>query len=290
MRKTIEVRGVEGLGNRIFTLAFALNLAQRQQRIVIVDWSDGGIGPSGVDLFGDYFDVEEIEVRTCTTGMNAKVEYRPIQVAKKIREFKFVKRIYRRMTFGSTVWVAKSPIHIFRRRIILPIDLQNPYRKKLICLEYQPWRLLPHEVRQIQLRDHFKREAEQLMPNIQSMLGVHVRFSDKKPTSSLEDLCAMLKEREEQIFLATDSLVVKEYLSAEIPNIACIPQRLHDGKSRGGLHHTKTLDDEKLLLFKNSLFDAYLLSQSKFFYGQSNSSYSLLVDAWRNGEDSAFWC
>lgn len=288
-KRTIEVRGLAGLGNRILSLAFALEVAQRHRRVVIVDWSDGRIGPVGADLFGDFFEVQNAEVTTIATGREVKRDYRPIDLWKIFRS-DFFGRMIVRVTSGMTLWVSKSPFRKRSRRIVLPVDIQNPFRKKLICLEYQPQGHRYHQVRQIQLQDRFKREAEQLMPNIQSMLGVHVRFSDKKPTSSLEDLCAMLKEREEQIFLATDSLVVKEYLSAEIPNIACIPQRLHDGKSRGGLHHTKTLDDEKLLLFKNSLFDAYLLSQSKFFYGQSNSSYSLLVDAWRNGEDSAFWC
>lgn len=288
-KRTIEVWGVAGLGNRIFTLAFALELAKRRSRVVVVDWSDGRIGPQGMDLFGYHFEIQDEEVMTTVTGKDAERNYRPFFWSRIIKN-KFAVRILRGLSSGSTVWVLKSPIRKKGRSIIFPIDMQNRFRKRLICLEYQPRSTHYHEIRQIQLRDRFKREAEQLMPNIHSMLGVHVRFSDKKPTSSLEDLCAVLKEREEQIFLATDSLVVKEYLSAEIPNIACIPQRLHDGKSLGGLHHTKTLDDEKLLLFKNSLFDAYLLSQSKFFYGQSNSSYSLLVDAWRNGENSAVWC
>lgn len=284
--QTIAVWGVAGLGNRMLSLAFALEIAKKQRRVVVVDWSDGRIGPVGMDLFGDFFEVQDAEVMTMVTGRDAEMDYHPIFLYKN----NSLGRMLRRLSSGRTLWLLKSPIRKKGRRIILPIDIQNPFRKRLICLEYQPQGHRFHEVRQIQLRDRFKREAEQLMPSIQSMLGVHVRFSDKKPSSSLEDLCAVLKERSEQIFLATDSLVVMEYLTKEIPSITYVPQRLHDGKSQGGLHHTMTPEDEKLIMFKNSLFDAYLLSQTKFFYGQSNSSFSLVVNAWRNGEHSTFWC
>lgn len=54
--KTITVKGVAGLGNRIFTLANALEIASKSNRSVLVDWSDGQIYPKGLDSFSTYFD------------------------------------------------------------------------------------------------------------------------------------------------------------------------------------------------------------------------------------------
>lgn len=282
-RRTIEVKGVAGLGNRIFTLAFALHYAQKCNRKVAVDWSDGQIGPQGVDLFGLFFLVENYELDSISTGISAKEYY---------REFtnKYLQRLVRAFSAGQTIWISKKINPLKHRVFLLPLGLQIPWRSNLVCLEYLPTVMLPGIVRHIQLRNDIKLLATQLIPNIKSMIGVHIRQSDKSPTKSIEELCDLLKTQQRSIFLATDNESVRDFLTSNLPDVVFVPQSLHDGKSKGGLHHRIVSPEEKLALFQNSLVDAYLLSQTAYFYGQSNSTFSLLVDAWREHENTSYWC
>ena len=58
-QKYLLVKGCAGLGNRIFSVLDALNYCIKNNRRIVVDWSDGQFGKKGEDVFKDFFHVDD---------------------------------------------------------------------------------------------------------------------------------------------------------------------------------------------------------------------------------------
>src|SRR5690554_3770745 len=56
----VILKGVAGLGNRLFTLANAIEYTLNNNRIIIVDWSDGQFSQKGNNIFPKYFELIDI--------------------------------------------------------------------------------------------------------------------------------------------------------------------------------------------------------------------------------------
>lgn len=67
-RRYLIVKGTCGLGNRLMTLASALEYSVKTGRIISVDWCDGMFASKGVNAFNEYFEIknfawqEEIDI------------------------------------------------------------------------------------------------------------------------------------------------------------------------------------------------------------------------------------
>lgn len=53
--KYVVVQRFVGLGNRLRTIAAALEYAERNNRTLCINWSDGMFGPIGKDAYSLYF-------------------------------------------------------------------------------------------------------------------------------------------------------------------------------------------------------------------------------------------
>src|SRR5690554_4952436 len=58
--KYLILKGVAGLGNRIFCIANALSYAMANKRVLVVDWSDGQFYQKGNNIFPKYFELIDI--------------------------------------------------------------------------------------------------------------------------------------------------------------------------------------------------------------------------------------
>ena len=57
--KYLIIKGTCGLGNRLMTLANALEYCERTGRIISVDWCDGMFAPKGINAFNEYFEIRD---------------------------------------------------------------------------------------------------------------------------------------------------------------------------------------------------------------------------------------
>ena len=55
IKKKLVIKGFAGLGNRLRTIAAAIEYAQKTNRDVIIDWSDGMFSQEGINAFDKYF-------------------------------------------------------------------------------------------------------------------------------------------------------------------------------------------------------------------------------------------
>lgn len=56
-KRYLIVKGICGLGNRLMTLANALEYSKKTGRIISIDWCDGMFASKGVNAFTEYFQI-----------------------------------------------------------------------------------------------------------------------------------------------------------------------------------------------------------------------------------------
>ena len=284
-QRTITVKGVAGLGNRIITLAWAIRKARQYNSRILVDWSDGQIAPKGLDLFSTYFASQLVhksiisDWRIHSTSSEAKYNLLPskrgLQILAKIGWIN-----------STEIWKRK---YGSGNRYILPLDLEMLVRSHGFCAAHLPSIECQKEIGNIFFNEDTCKKFDLIMPmDIGERIGIHIRHSDKKATVSFEDV--LHRFRDKKIFLATDSEIVKQHaLSLDI-DLTCISTMLHDGKESGGVHHRALGYEEKIQTFEEGALDMYCLTKCQMFVGQSNSSFSRVVKIWRaDKKSSIFW-
>lgn len=278
-RRVVNIKGAAGLGNRLFTLVYALEYAKRKNMQVLVDWSDGQIGPRGIDLFGAYFTCEDVKSCVSDWGVYDRFE---------VMSSPLLSRVLRFFSNGQTVWVSKKADKIgLWRGLILPIELQPFWVSPKLCLEFLPANL--PKSWPIKVQPWVLQKATAAVPDIGLRVGVHVRYSDKTPKRGISSLIGRLRKMGGGVFLATDSEAVRQLFFDSLPDVVSASSQLHDGTSPGGLHHSAVGDTGKMVLFDESVFDLVLLSQSKFMLGQSNSTFSWAAIRFSNNDNFEYW-
>ena len=158
--RTVIVKGVAGLGNRLFTLAWAARVGRSLNRTIIADWSDGQIGPKGVDLFSEYFSSELID-----SGLVS--DWR-IHSTSEDAAYKLLPPIYL-FHFMSKIGLLHSE-ELWRRRsgngpkYILPFEIDVRIRRNSVCAAHLPATECESEIRQIFFNDTTCNRFDKMAP------------------------------------------------------------------------------------------------------------------------------
>ncbi len=284
-QRTLTVKGVAGLGNRIITLAWAIRKSRQFNCQVLVDWSDGQIGPNDFDLFSAYFTSQAVhqsivsDWRIHSTSSDAKYNLLPSN-----RALRFLARICRMNS--NECWVKK---YGNGNKYIFPLDLEMLMRREAFCAAHLPLVECHQEIGEIFFnQDTCKKFNSALPRDIGERVGIHIRHSDKKAEKSFENV--LERYRDKKIFLATDSEMVKSHALSLNIDMNSLSTILHDGKASGGVHHKVLGLEEKVQAFEEGALDMYALSKCRLFVGQSNSSFSRVVRVWRGSSaPSVYW-
>lgn len=286
--KTIIVKGVAGLGNRIFTLANALEIASKANRSVLVDWSDGQIYPKGLDSFNTYFSARNASGITSNWGLYdfyfESARFKPF--------LRYLSKL--NLCSSSSVWVKKeSSAEIARKlpKFLFPPEL-NPLKREILYADFLPYRE-SHFVQEIRIRKEIEEKFLMELPrNISRLVGIHIRNSDKKPRHNIQHFLNSLPKKKEY-FIATDSESVIQHCHELKLKFYCqstLRLSHHHDKDLGGLHHLKLNEHDKISQFEAALKDMIALVNCAEFIGQSNSSFSRVVRLWRKPDlNSSYW-
>ena len=118
--------------------------------------------------------------------------------------------------------------------------------------------------------------------NLANAIGVHVRYTDKKPKQQLNVLFKKLKENLNNgmnIFLCTDNSDIENDFKEKFGNRVIMTEKYIPKVKGEGIHIWASLqnnDDLKRQMFEDSLIDMWLLSKCKFLFWQGNSSFSMI--------------
>lgn len=232
MSKFLIVKGCAGLGNRLITLAAAMEYAVKTNRILIADWSDGQFSMKGDNIFYKFFELEgidhlksykEIENYANITkyphsfGEMPEASVYDIFVhdsgkyLKKIIPAFILSKVRGRISFVNEYWRCKKSPHDKARESDLgalysifdrtSIPAGSKYEKSIttdvlfyidFCPSYDP-----ELINKIKLKEEHMKEVEAFSHEKKlnkNSIGIHIRSTDKTPGIVLGKLFEKIKE------------------------------------------------------------------------------------------------
>ena len=315
------LKGCAGLGNRMYTLSRAIQYAELNNRKIYIDWSDGQFDKKGVNPFYDYFEIDssvpqfevaEIEKQFSVfpklykNALKASIYDLYIQVNRmndiSLKD-KFLHKLAKAfgLKYGEKLFGYWHPIsHVGelskKQRLIgvfnkasFPFGANIKKEVKEDVVVYADFSPKPDEGI-LKTKLHLKKdlqkkisEKEKKLNLSKSCVGVHVRYTDKRPTKTLEILLERCKKEVKEgkrIFLATDNVDIEKRFQVQLGESLVInPKLMPENSSQDGLHRWAYNDDAKAGLlrkmFEESIEDMWLLSMCENLFYQGNSSFSV---------------
>ena len=289
--KFLLVKGITGLGDRILCALGGILYAQLSERTLVVDWSDSLYSSGGDNVFHRFFKSQSClptdEIPTTDSVYPAIWRDRLHEPAQRIAD-----------KYGY------NPDDILRE---LSIDLSRlDYQEDLLVLVQFDARV---DRLRTQLRTQFHgpleelaqmpdqailakllREDMVLQPEIRERVnefkgnsfaartvGVHVRYSDYRVRvlAIIKQLNALLeRERDLQIFLATDNIEIKKMFESNYPRVITTPHWYAD--PGWPIHYNRASPDRTELAIE-ALIDLYLLAECSHLIVDESSSFSELA-------------
>lgn len=314
------VKGCAGLGNRIFTLLEAIHYAEKTNRILLVDWGDGQYFEKGKNFFDIYFELKNSRYSSLNEAFEGleQVSYTcaPIPFSNrltaslydlytqvhnpyctrighkfnlkgKLKSHWMLLRYYKGV---NKLGLVSFLISCLRSSSFAMGENMSYIHDKVVVIfaDYMP--KLRHEMLdRLRIKDVYltKFEKDKIYSDIKNSIGIHVRYTDLKPSVEIMRLVEHLKThyKEKSFFLATDSHLIESIFESNFSNVLKIEKDLTSDQSAIHKKNRSTLsDDQSVIDFENSLKDLYFLSRCEKLYFQGNSSFSLLAAGWHTQE------
>jgi len=329
MKKVLILKGCAGLGNRLITLASAIEYANITNRTLFVDWSDGQFSIEGINAFNIHFELKNVKsvYELKKSDLENKSIY-PNTLGKENLEQpfynlyasnggltlnRFRKIIPTRGKF-SRLHEHWAPIHKTKVQT-LKNTIASVFTDSFLELGGRLSYNLPEDI--VIFADHIPafnplllRKHITLNSTTSSLvechwkekfegkfvIGVHVRWSDKKPLGKLEKLHQLIetiRSKESYIYLATDNLEIQNEFIFKYSKFIKTETNLPELPSNIGLHSYAKESKNKDLIensFKESILDMWLLSKCNILIAQEGSTFSLISSVLKNeAKNTFFW-
>ena len=313
--KYLVLKGCAGLGNRLMTICNAIEYCKKTNRKLVVDWSDGVFAEKGVNIFSQFFKIDNFSAIGSVEEIKQKIDNLTCYPAVFKKNFKsdvydnfihafhpFFLKIPDSLLFNERLkmlrgfWLDKSRAFPTSKVGFLKevFDLNNsPFghdlsvgRKEdvLFYFDFTPNGLKDIFLKHISLQEDIKRKVNSFSDekNLnKNTIGIHVRSTDKQPQKTLDVLIGKIREINlvnAQIFLATDNKQVAEKIKNTFPVVVEFPKLMPDIKL-GGMHlwakYNNQLESGSRIL-EESIMDMWLLSKCEYLLYQGNSTFSQL--------------
>lgn len=338
--KYLVLKGCAGLGNRFITLMKAIQYAKLSHRKIYVDWCDGMFGPSGCNVFEEYFEFSYKNIASLSEIIdhfrNGATTYPSC-----IEEEDFNRPIYPQSNISSrfmvyTPKIANQTLYkvglsiIPLHKLVYLLGLQSfqriekrknlswwnvvrtccdgknfplgsnlwPWLKEDIVFfaDFRPLISMRKFTKYIRLKEEYQNviDLKSTEMKLDSAIGVHVRYTDKKPGKRLDNLVHALSERistnKIKIFLCTDNLDIQEEFYKKFGDLVFTTEK-YIPKCKEGIHIWASQQADGYLkkrMFEESLTDMWLLSKCKWLYWQGNSSFSYISSILKNDKGNCF--
>lgn len=326
--KYLIVKGCAGLGNRLVTVLAAIQYAKRNNRSLIVDWEDGQFDKFGENAFSKTFELRNVDHLGTYKDIKGFSE---LSHSSELFKAQPQKGIYELYFQESSKYFLKLPERFFpkgncsklrfswkpisdKEKISSDSDLKaiaNVFDKD--CLVYGDWLRNGHKQDVLYYADFlpnipFERIKDNIQPKefiwkkvnefastyqfSEEVTGVHVRYTDKKPNKSLENLIDTLNEgsKAKRVYLSTDSEYVEDLFKKCFPDLILYPKFKPKLKNEG-LHQWalyNNAEDLKYRIYEDSLIEMLLLSKAKYLYYQGNSTFSKVSRVFHQNLDQCY--
>lgn len=273
----------------------AIRYAQRNHRVLVVDWTDGQFDRAGLNAFDRCFELKGVDYLSPqqVEPWNTMSHYAPLFQAHRDKgiydlylEYQntFLQKIPARLLrlTGLQSWARYwKPLAKGARRLPFGEDLPNDLPQEVVYyVDFLPvldYRALPGYVL---LKPAIRQRLEDLSQemNLSGAIGVHIRATDKRPARPVQLVIDHLKARHpgQPVYLATDSAEVEAMFREAFSGLRSLSKLKPDLKGEG-LHQWalyQKQEDLKAVIFEESVLDMFLLSRCQTLYYQGNSTFS----------------
>ena len=333
-KKYLVLKGCAGLGNRLITLMGAIRYCERTQRILYVDWADGMFAQEGQNAFTQYFELNggvrdrwaidnALQNGGSTYPQCIKLSdwHQPIYhsysvytspIARKT-PYKMLMSLFckGRMSYfaGLQSWWRKeyfptSHIDVIKRYgkgDNFPIGSLLSYKRNEDVVFYADFRplvgiklIFNYLTLKKDIADEINKYAD--THGIREAIGIHIRYTDKKPNKKLSRLKLKIDELiarnpRQKIFLCTDNNdIIDDFRKLYGENIIMREKFIPQTK-KGGIHHWALNNNDnalKVKMMRDSIMDMWLLGMTKQLYWQGNSSFSYISKIIKNNPSHTY--
>ncbi|MBX3165258.1 MAG: hypothetical protein KF900_12350 [Bacteroidetes bacterium] len=309
--KYLILKGCAGLGNRLVTIFAAIQYAQKNNRQLVIDWTDGQFDKKGINAFDKCFDcnypltniskIKNWNELTHSSELFKQNKNEGVYDLYEANQSAFFSKIPRRLFFFEALkklqhrWQPIINGNYFNS-LNYGSDLSN--NKTYDVLYYVDF--LPHTnydelPKYINIKSFLQEKIDILsqQKNVSNTIGVHIRNTDKKPTSDVYNLIKHLKDKHEHqtIFLSTDSVQIEKIFIDEFnKKIILFPKTKPELKNEG-LHQWalyNNAEDLKYVLYEESIMEMFLLSQCQYLFYQGNSTFSKISRVYHPNKNNCY--
>lgn len=274
-QKYLILKGVAGLGNRLYTLANAIEYTKKTNRTLLVDWNDGQFGTDGDNVFYNYFDLINVphiksldEIDNYGSLDKYPTEWGKTPTSKLYDLYESassdkLKRIPRKLVPKGDLskiisyWKfidnerqecsnkdLESIRAIFNKHDIpfgefYSLDIKEDV---VFFSDFSPSFREAYLINNIKLKENIIRKIDyftDIKKLSKNTVGVHVRYTDKTPNKDLMTLfekVSLFVEKGNQVFLSTDSLDVQNEFKKRYSNFIIYTNNLEKPKKGRGIH------------------------------------------------------
>lgn len=285
--RVLLIKAKGGLGNRMLSAVTGVILAQLGNRTPVIDWRDGMYVPEGVNLYPQLF--------RDPVGMDPAQFDRHAAVAPAIWAGRLGEQP---VTIIARHFPTRHSSPFIYRQLSIPLSGADPgalvgvfwsYLPKLARLRRRmradrqfAGRELDAIARETLERfftpnDRIRQAVDRLFVGRRGpVIGVHIRFTDRKvPLPRIARALSRLRARlpDSDIFLATDSAVAQDYVTARFDRVFTIDKQLvTDGQA---LHYAGTAMADPLREAENAMIDMVALAQCDWLVHSRHSTFSV---------------
>lgn len=324
MEKYLILKGCAGLGNRLITLMKAIKYSQKNNRTIYVDWADGMFGEQGDNVFFKYFNLKNIKHITSSSILKeiyiqggstfpSKMQLSDLDTPVIRTFYALTPNIARNTIYkvlmtqifkekwsyfvGLQSWQRTNYKHHYYWNAIKNINngnnfplgsaLTSKHKEDLVFFaDFRPLVNIDNLFSYLELKPEIQSKISSFAEkyNIKEAIGVHIRYTDKKPKRKLNKLIQKLdkilsKHPEQKIFLCSDNIdIINEFKKKYKNNIIQTEKYLPETNNVGiHIYAAKNLPKNiKEQMMEESLMDMWLLSMTKLLFWQGNSSFSYI--------------
>jgi hypothetical protein len=159
----------------------------------------------------------------------------------------------------------------------LPDGIQAQVVYYLDQLPYLDYTEMPMYIRLVPYIQK-KLDTSARVMDLKNAVGIHIRSTDKRPTSDIQKLIAHIRSRHTSslIYLSTDSVEIEELILKALGNVILFektkPALRGEGLHQWALRNER--NDMKYKLYEESVMEMFLLSKCEYLYYQGNSTFS----------------
>jgi hypothetical protein len=246
------VKGVNGFGNMISTLSYAFDLAQKSNRILVIDWTH----PEWRLGFDRYF------------YFNDSVKYMDYQsFLEHIKQRKV--KVYPQQFSGK---LDKSLIELFPtidsepnayQKLFGSIQLQVNFKNVDVCIfsyNYCGYDGIGRLFENMYINNELKDKIDVKIEFLNEYKSIHIRHQDIKNESLIWVQEFLKQNQNSNIYMATDNPRLLDIYKKWHPNIFNFTKFFDPTKP---LHSQELLDEEKNQVNENTIIDLMILARSK---------------------------